>query len=271
MIWETHSHTPLCRHAVGNPTDLAEAAAAKGLMGLIITCHGPLPNGISAGVRMRDSEFPEYVRLVREAQEVWEGRLDVRLGLESDFLPGLESWVRELHQRAEFHYILGSVHPQLEEYKELYWSDDWRQFARGYFLHLAEAAETGLYDCLSHPDLVKNLVVPEWDLEAIWPSVLEALDRIAETETAMELNTSGLSKKLPEMNPSPAILSAMRERNIRVVIGADAHCPERVADEFKAARNLLRAAGYEESTVFLERTPMPVSLEEEQIRPSSTT
>jgi histidinol-phosphatase (PHP family) len=189
MSWETHSHTPLCRHAFGSPTELAAAAHQGGLQGIIFTCHGPLPDGISANVRMRDTEFPEYLRLVEEARQHWAGTIDVRLGLESDFLPGLEPWIRSLHQRADFHYILGSVHPQLAEYQAAFWSDDWREFSRTYFRHLADAAETGLYDCLAHPDLVKNLVVSDWDLEAVWPDILESLDRIAATGTAMELNT----------------------------------------------------------------------------------
>lgn len=267
MSWETHSHTPLCQHASGLPVEMAAAAQAAGLEGILITCHGPLPRGISSGVRMRDDQFSEYVRLVAEAREFWAGRVDVRLGLESDFLPGLEEWVRALHERAEFHYILGSVHPQLSEYQEAYWRGDWRSFAVGYFRHLAEAAETGFYDCLAHPDLVKNLVTEQWEPEVIWPDILEALDRIAESGTAMELNTSGLNKRLPEMNPSLPILQAMKERDIAVVIGADAHAPNRVGDQFAAARELLRAAGYTHSAVFLERRPMRVPLNSSAISP----
>ncbi len=262
MSWETHSHTPLCRHAFGNPTELAAAARQRGLQGIIITCHGPLPNRISANVRMREEQFPEYLRLVEEARRQWAGTVDVRLGLESDFLPGLEPWIRRLHEQADFHYILGSVHPQLSEYQALYWKSDWREFARLYFLHLAEAAETGLFDCLAHPDLVKNFVAKEWNLLEIWPTVLEALDRIAATGTAMELNTSGLQKKIPEMNPSAPILRAMRERNIRVVIGADAHSPGRVGADFALAQSLLRAAGYTRQTIFLERQPLELPLSE---------
>ena len=85
------------------------------------------------------------------------------------------------------------------------------------------------------------------------PHIERALDRIAATGTAMELNTSGLQKALPEMNPSPAQLLMMRERGIPVVIGADAHLPERVGDGYPAALRLLRDAGYSEVSYFIDR------------------
>jgi hypothetical protein len=58
-----------------------------------------------------------------------------------------------------------------------------------------------------------------WDLDKIWTDVLWCLDRIAATGCAMELNTSGVAKEVPEMNPAPRILRAMCERGIPVVIG----------------------------------------------------
>ena len=76
----------------------------------------------------------------------------------------------------------------------------------------------------------------------------------------MELNTSGLLKALPEMNPSPAQLVMMRERGIPVVIGADAHMPRRVGDGYVQALRLLQAAGYDEVSYFLERKRRTVAI-----------
>jgi histidinol-phosphatase (PHP family) len=83
--------------------------------------------------------------------------------------------------------------------------------------------------------------------------VVRALDRIAATGVAMELNTSGLFKALPEMNPSPSQLALMSERDIPVVLGADAHVPRRVADGYPMALRMLQAAGYKEISYFLDR------------------
>lgn len=268
LLYETHMHTPLCGHADGMPEEYARAAKARGLAGIIVTCHAPLPDGYSPGVRMRREEWPVYVDMVAACREAFAGDVDVRLGLESDFIPGLEPWLEELHVREPLNYVLGSVHPQTPEYKDRYLENNWPAYHEQYFTSLAEAAETGLFDCLSHPDLVKNQGSEEWDLNARLPHILRCLDRIAATGIAMELNTSGLQKMIPEMNPAPRILQAMHERGIPVVVGADAHQPERVAANYKDALTLLADCGYTSVRLFLDRIPrdLPIADALESLR-----
>ena len=77
----------------------------------------------------------------------------------------------------------------------------------------------------------------------------------------MELNTSGLNKKIRQMNPAPEILRAMQTRGIRVVLGADAHVPERVAANFEDALELLKQCGYQEISFFVDRRRRDVSID----------
>jgi len=253
VLYESHSHTPLCQHAEGLPVDYAEAAWRAGFKGLIITCHCPLPDLHSEWVRMRPDQYETYHQLIAEAREQYAGRVDVRAGLESDYFPGVEPWLEELHARVPLHHVLGSVHPQIPEYQDSYYDGDDFAFQRTYFEHLAMAAETGLFDTLAHPDLVKNMVGAHWRFSLIEPYIAESLDRIAATGVAMELNTSGRYKVVPEMNPSPTMLGMMLERKIPVVIGADAHVPERVGEGYREALQILQQVGYREISYFLNR------------------
>lgn len=248
-----HMHTPLCKHAVGSPEEYAAVAQKRGLKGIVVTCHNPTNDGWSPTTRMSEAEFDQYVELVARARTTWSGRIDIRLGMESDFVPGMETWLTDLHSRAEFHHVLGSVHPHLPEYRQKYFAGDYVQYQCTYFEHLAIAAETGLFDTLAHPDLVKNVEPSEWQLDRIIDQVCQYLDRIAATNTAMELNTSGLNKNIAEMNPSTAILVEMHKRDIPVVVGADAHKPERVGDRFRDALEILRDIGYTDTSFFLNR------------------
>ena len=260
ILYESHCHTPLCKHAVGDPEEYCHHAVRRGLRGIIFTCHAPLPNGWSAEVRMADAEYPAYIAMVDRAREKFAGVLDVRLGLESDFMPGLEPWLEALHRRAPLHHVLGSVHYQMAFYRERYFTGDVFAYQQTYYEHLALAAESGLFDTLSHPDLIKNETPVEWHFPRIRPFIEKALDRIAATGVAMEINTSGLLKALPEMNPGPAQLAMMRERGIPVVIGADAHRPSRVGDGYATALGHLREAGYDEVSIFLDRRRHPIPL-----------
>ncbi len=260
VLYESHMHTPLCKHAVGSPSEYAAYAEKRGLKGIIVTCHNPIPAGYSANVRMDMDEFDLYVDLVEKTRQEWKGRIDVRLGLECDYFPGAELWLEKLHTKADFHHILGSIHPQVEEYQERFFNGNSFEYQKIYFSHLAESAETGLFDTLSHPDLIKNISPSEWDKNRILDHVRTALDRIAKTGVSMELNTSGCQKVIPEMNPGAWILKEMHQRDIPVVIGADAHVPTRVADKYLEALTILEECGYDKIGCFLERKRTEISI-----------
>ncbi len=253
VIYEQHMHTPLCRHARGEPEDYAAVAQRRGLKGIVVTCHNPTNDGWSPTVRMSEDELDDYVALVERARETWRGRVDVRVGIESDYVPGLEAWLEDLHGRADFNHVLGSVHPHLKDYKERYFTGDFEAFRRTYFEHLAMAAETGLFDTIAHPDLVKAVEPAQWSYELFADAIRDCLDRIAATGTAMELNTSGLNKPIGEVYPGPEMLGEMQQRGIPVVMGADAHDPHRVSANFEDALELLANAGYTQVSFFLNR------------------
>ena len=262
ILFESHSHTPLCKHAVGEPADYAAVAHQRGLRGLIVTCHNPMPSGFSARVRMREDQFDQYVDLVARARQEWSGRIDVRLGLEADYFEGHESYLEKQLASADFHFVLGSVHPQIDEFRNKYWDGELIEVQRTYFRLLAQSAETGLFDSIAHPDLIKNFTAESWDPDAIMDDIRRSLDRIARAGVAMELNTSGVNKTISEMNPFPAMLVEMRSRDIPVTIGSDAHQPERVADGYEAALQLLADCGYTHVSFFLERRRQDVAIDD---------
>ena len=270
ILYDMHMHTPLCKHARGEPEEYAEVAQQRGLKGIIFTCHNPTDGwaGDNVGrewsrhVRMSTAELDDYVKMVERARAVWAGRVDVRVGLECDYIPGMELWIEELLGKVEFHHVLGSVHPQIADYKERFFDGDIIAFQQLYFEHLAMAAETGLFDTLSHPDLVKNIMPTEWNPDQIMDDICRSLDRIAAAGTAMELNTSGLNKTFPEMNPGTTILAEMYRRNIPVVVNSDSHDPYRVGAAFEDAFDMLGAVGYTHTNIVLDRKRRALPLDE---------
>lgn len=252
-MFDSHMHTELCKHAFGEPEAYAERAIEAGLKGIIFTCHCPMPAGFWPQVRMSEAQLDEYVELVQRCRDAFAGELEVLLGIESDYFPGYEDWIERLHRRAEFHHCLGSVHWQGPEYGEKFNNKDEQAFRLAYWENLAASAETGLYDTLAHPDLIKNYRPASWSFEPWSGAIASALDRIAKTGVAMELNTSGLHKMYSEMNPGPQMLAMMRSRNIPVVLGSDSHTPRRVGEGFVTALEALRGAGYDEVSLFRNR------------------
>jgi histidinol-phosphatase (PHP family) len=190
-----------------------------------------------------------YVDAVLQARE---RGLPVKLGLEVDFVPGREDETRALLAPYPWDYLLGSVHwidglgidgePRLID--EVGVKDAWRR----YFDSLARAARSGLFDSLSHPDLVKI-----FGDRAEGFDYTEIADAIAESGVAVEVSTAGLRKPVGELYPHPDLLAACRERGVPVTTGSDAHMPSLVGADFDLARDLLRSAGYETVTVFEHR------------------
>ena len=83
---------------------------------------------------------------------------------------------------------------------------------RRYFETLGEAARSGLFDILAHPDLVKvwgrDRPRPEGDLRRYYEL---AIDGIAESGIAVEVSTAGLRKRAQELYPAPAFLEMCLE------------------------------------------------------------
>ena len=115
LLYESHCHTPLCKHAFGEPDEYALVALDRGFKGITFTCHCPLPGGYSASVRMAPEQFDDYVAMIHSTREKFAGRLDVRLGLESDYFPGVEPCLEELHSRVPLSHVLGSIHYQVSD------------------------------------------------------------------------------------------------------------------------------------------------------------
>jgi histidinol-phosphatase (PHP family) len=193
-------------------------------------------------------DLDDYVQAVVDARV---RGLPVKLGLEVDYVPGREDELRALLAPYPWDYLLGSVHyiddlavdgePRLLDAVGV--EEAWHR----YFERLEAAARSGLFDSLSHPDLVK--IFGERAAFDYGP----VADAIAESGVAVEVSTAGLRKPVGELYPHPEFLGACRERGIPVTLASDAHSPELVGRDFDRAVELLRSAGYETITIFERR------------------
>ena len=96
ILYESHMHTPLCKHATGEPEAYAAVAEKRGLKGIIVTCHNPINEAWGAKYRMDIDQFDDYLAMVARARQAWAGRVDVRLGMECDYYPGAAALQAEI-------------------------------------------------------------------------------------------------------------------------------------------------------------------------------
>ncbi|HYG34422.1 MAG TPA: PHP domain-containing protein, partial [Clostridia bacterium] len=76
-----HTHTPLCRHATGEPVELAVQAVKLGLDEIGFSDHAPMPQDNFDDWRMNASDLEAYVAKVEEARRKFP-ELTIRLALE---------------------------------------------------------------------------------------------------------------------------------------------------------------------------------------------
>jgi len=252
-----HMHTPLCRHAAGEPVDYARRAVEIGLTEIGFTDHSPMARDDFDDWRMLSSQLDDYVAKVRLAQQTFP-QLTIRLGLEVDYLPGHEDWIRQLATRHAWDYFIGSVHyisesfdidnpAKLSEWKKRDAMEVWTT----YFERLAMAAKSGLFEIIGHADLPKKFGIrPIQDIRPLYEMFTTAA---AEAGCAIELNTAGLRKDCREIYPSPELLQIAYRKNIPITFGSDAHAPGEVGMNFADAMTLARSVGYAETCRFNRR------------------
>jgi histidinol-phosphatase (PHP family) len=258
-----HMHTPLCKHAVGTPVEYARYAAATGLAEICFTDHAPAPDGFDAECRMTLDQYPEYRTAVAGAAQT--PGLRVLCGIEADYYAGAADFLRDWLAAQSFDLVLGSVHyihdwAFDDEKKAAQWDRaDLAATWETYFRLVAQMADTRLYDVVGHLDLPKKFghrISDSLLLELAQP----ALDRIAEADMAIELNTGGLRKPVQEIYPAPPLLARACERDIPISFGSDAHAPQQVGSGFDRAIALARRAGYTCRSSFRQRVRTLVPL-----------
>jgi histidinol-phosphatase (PHP family) len=252
-----HMHTPLCRHATGEPVEYAAQAVKIGLTEIGFSDHSPMREDDFDDWRMRFGQLDEYVDKVRQAQRQFP-QLQIKLGLEIDFLPGQEDWIRALAQRYHWDYLIGSVHyitdrwavdnpAQVSNWKGRDPLDIWST----YFERLTHATLSGLFDIIAHPDLPKKFgAFPKSEYA---PFIEKFLAAARAKNVAVELNTGGLRKDCREIYPGPQIVQLMGRHGIPIAFGSDAHAPEEVGLGFPQAMQLARQAGYTQYCRFNQR------------------
>lgn len=257
-VYDSHMHTPLCKHAVGHPSEYVAEAQQAGLAGLVFTDHNPMPRWFDPEVRMDWEQLPLYLDLMEKVRAA-AGHFYVGIGLEADFHPGAEAAVHKVRGMYAWDYLIGSVHHlgawpfDNPAYTAEFDERDLREVYRQYFAVVVQTARSGLYHAIGHLDLPKVMGFrpPQGYLDL----AEEALEVMAGEGLALDVNTAGWRKKAAEIYPAPELLARAHQLGIAVVLGSDAHKPTDVGHRFAEASQVLQAAGYRQAVVFREGRP----------------
>lgn len=262
MFIDYHTHHARCGHASGDLEDYVQRGIEIGLQQLGLSDHMPLihvnPETYPyPGMAMSMEELPNYVEECLRLKEKYRDQIDLRMGLEGDYIEGYEAEIERIVNAYPWDYVIGSVHFlgewDISDSRQL---DGWNgrsivETYHQYYDAVQKAARTGFYDYIGHIDVIKRFDKrPEQDVIELEKATL---DIIKEQGMAIELNASGLRMPVEEMFPSRRILEYCLHQEIPLTMGSDAHQPHRLAQNLEQARALLLDIGFTELATFKQR------------------
>lgn len=237
-----HTHTTWCDGAA-TPREMVEAAIAKGFGAIGFSSHAMLPGDMLAWP-LTAEKLPRYAAEIRSLADEYAGRIDIRLGVEADYLPGEAYPTKAVYSAVKLDYMIGSIHflrapdgaiASVDESPESFVEDvrahyggDCRAFAKAYFAAERDMVRDCDFDIVGHPDLLRkfNSRLHWLDEDAPWyrAELEETADAIAASGKIVEVNTGGISRGwIDDAYPSPAFRDMLRSRGVRFMLSADAH------------------------------------------------
>ncbi len=265
--------TPDTRPAGTDPMEtlrlFASSAAAHGVQEIAITEH------VYHFIQAKDIvdrpwsdekcfyDMDEYVDLLQSARRAG---LPIKAGIEMDYIDGKEPVIERIVQDYPWDFVLGSVH----------WIGDWGfdlasmeeewsrrsvdQAYRDYFRLLGQAVQTGCFDSMSHPDLIKVMGhMPDGDVTDLYEAFADQVS--GQEGLCVEISSAGIRKPVGRIYPERPLLEACARRGISITTASDAHVVEDIGKDFGQVKALARSCGYGEAMSFTQRraTPVPIA------------
>ena len=269
MIQNLHSHTTFC-DGKNTPEEMVRAAVELGMDSLGFSGHGP--NRAPDDAAMAPDRVPAYRGSVIRVKEVYASRLDVFLGIERDWF-----WAPD---GGDWDYVIGSVHYVEKDGAylgvdhseavflrnvEQHYGGDCYAFAEDYYRLVGEVPEQTGCQIVGHFDLITKFNEGDRLFDTSHPryvdAAMAALDRLAGRGVICEINTGAMSRGYRSAPyPAPALLRAMRERDIPICITGDSHSADALLHAFPQATELARSCGYREQMVLTRRGFEPAAL-----------
>ena len=243
MIQNLHSHTTFC-DGKNTPEEMVRAGVA----------------------------LASYRAEVLRVREEYAGQLEAFLGIERDWF-----WAPD---GGDWDYVIGSVHyvekdgtylgvDHSEEIflqnVERHYGGDFYAFAQDYYRLVGEIPERTGCQIVGHFDLISKFNEGDKLFDTGHPryvdAAMAALDRLAGKDVICEINTGAMSRGYRSAPyPAPALLRAMRERNIPICITGDSHNVAALLHAFPQAAELARSCGYREQMALTRRGFEPAAL-----------
>lgn len=227
-IFHVHSHR--CKHASDEPdSEYIKKAIELGAETIIFTDHAPFPEN-PFNYRMTLDELTEYVETLQELKRQYVDLIEVKIGLEIEYIPSCIDYYRELKEKWEMDILLLGQHFALLPDGRYTFdlenkSEEIPYLAKG----IIDGMESGLFDSVAHPDQIFRRK-RQWDAEAE-ELAKRIKDCAARTGVTLEKNISNMFEKKRKHLYWQEFWQDLPKK-IEVIYGVDAHSVDEMTENY---------------------------------------
>lgn len=222
MIYNYHTHTSRCGHAVGSDREYVENAIKAGIKTLGFSDHAPyvFPQGFRSNMRMGNELIEDYANSVRSLAKEYKSDIKILLGFELEFYPDYyreeKSFLKTVNPD---YFILGQHYLHCEVgYSHIYSGQKNNDaILQAYATQLIAGMDTGDFLYLAHPDMIST----NFSKEAVEREFTRICAFAKKRNIPLEINLCGIRGN--REYPSNEFFKIAGEIGNDVVIGVDAH------------------------------------------------
>ena len=261
-----HTHSRFCDGSA-EPEEYVKRAVELGFHSIGFSSHAPVP--FECNWTMQRGIEKNYIEAIRSLQHKYKDIIDVYLGMEVDYFPGLSK--SGFQKESGLDYVIGSVHfikdentgeylsvdgPE-EEYKTLInniFDGNAQKFVRQYYSLIRRMSDEVRPTIIGHLDLTKknNRDRRYFDENAVWyrEEVIKTLEIIAKSGCILEVNTGGIARGyIDSAYPSAWIIKEAKRLGIPLIINSDAHSLKHLDSCFEETIPMLRELGFRKTAL----------------------
>ena len=264
-ICDCHIHTRCSFDGSDSAAMMCQAAERAGLYAITITDHCECNNYFKDGCY--ESVRSSYLE-AHQAASSFHKRLRVYAGIELGQPMQALSIAEQTLSAADYDFVLGSVH-NIRGKEDFYFLDYQEEnvyaLLDAYLDEVLEMVEWGGFDSLAHLTYPLRYIVGEYGIQIDYSrydhKVTKILQRLAQKEKALEINTSGLRQKIGRTLPTLHLVRRFREYGGKyVTLGSDAHSWKDVGAGIQEGMKVAAEAGFTHYTIFEKRIPKLIPL-----------
>ena len=228
LKYNYHTHTFLCKHAVGTIKDYLDEAFSNNMLDIAMTDHLPYVDNRLNHSRMDYKDLDNYLNEIDALKENYPN-MHILKGFECEYFPDVKDYYFELKKKCDI-LVLGQ-HAVFTKDNEIAFLDQlpFDEANEKYYDYIKEALETNLFSLLAHPDLF--LLNRDCFDEKAKNFSRKLLNLVRSHDCIIELNANGFNRKVKKGKlgyPNIDFWRLVKEEynDLRIIINADCHDPK---------------------------------------------